>query len=719
MSEPASPAARHRDAGLSLPEVLISVVLSSLLIVALSSAVLVMVQQQDNTEGRLNNARSEQAVGLWMPADLASAYGYDDSPGASPCGSSCPATANVGGSNAIMVWWTNSVAGASAAVTTTTYVSYRYLQDTDGEWQLVRVECTTTGSGYDCSTTVVLHDLDRPPDNVTWEPGVTVPDWVIAVSEPLNPNDPGNTGNTVPAEAGLPAKDARRLIVTINGGGDAPGKGGGTNQITLSAGNADLETIDATSLSGTPSFTAARSRCGGYITLVVDESTSIGSTAMAQVRSAVTGFVEAFAGTPVKLQIIGFSTRSHTLGTSEWSKYFDMLVDTDVTSLLDAVDGLTSNGYTNWEDALFRTFYNSDGTVQSILPDMVLFFTDGVPTRSRVTQNSASASITPPARLVGYPAENTTEFNQESFYRANYIAQQFRSSVRLIGVGVGPSVDPTKSANQSDWVTVTGWHYFYERAFHYEKRSGGSWVTTDLAGYNAQTPSNRRIRYTSPWNVWEPTDKAGYDAALSGGKRRTKTYSEPFDTFTQTTTEVYNATIIRRLITGTDNGVDGLLSGGTYTNASEANIYILPQWDQFEGALQAVALAECGATLTMQTKVAGAAAADPFVYQNTAITSSGGTAMASDLSVVTTTRQFTSGTFDFDIPDGSYVTVEIQPQNLSSLVAYEHASWSCRAGPDTKSFETVPIAGTTWVGIRVQVRANEAVSCVQTVARTS
>lgn len=710
---------RWRDSGISLPEVLIGVLLTSMLIIALTSAVMVMVSQQDNTDGRLNNARSEQSVGLWMPADLASAESVDRSPGASPCGTSCPSTANTGGSNALMLSWSSRTAGESAAVATTTSVSYRYVA-AGSEYQLVRVECTRVGTGaYTCSTATVLHNLPAPPDGVTWQPGVTSPQWVIQVSEPLDPSDPGTTGSTVAPESGVLVKNAQRVVVTINGGGDAPGQGGGTNQITLSAGGTDLTTIEATSVAGTPSFTAARSRCGGSIALVIDESTSIGSTAMTQVEDAVVDFVETFAGTPVKLQVISFATTSDSVGTADWSHYFDMLDDAQVTTLLNAIrPELSSNGYTNWEDALFRTFYNSDGTVQATLPDLVLFFTDGVPTRSRVTQSSSAAPITPPARLVGYPAETTTSYNQESFYRANVIAQEFRSSVRFIGVGVGPDVDPGDPGNVSSWISgVTGWHYVYERAFHYEKKSGASWVVTDLAGYNAQSPSNRRIRYSSPWNEWEVTDKSGYDSASSSGRRRTKTYAEPFDYYDQTTASTANATIITRLITGTDNAVNGLSSGGVYTNADEANMYVLPDWAQFSGALQAVALAECGATLTMQTKVGGAAAADPFTYQNTAITSSGGAAVATDLSVVTTTRQFTSGTFDFDIPDGSYVTVEIQPQNLSDLTAYQPAGWSCRAGPNTKSFETVAIPGSSWTGIRVQVRANEAVSCIQNVTR--
>ena len=68
------------------------------------AAVIVIVRQQDNTTGRLNVARSETNVGLWLPADLASAKDVDLSPGASPCGTTCPPNAVTGGSNAQCFW---------------------------------------------------------------------------------------------------------------------------------------------------------------------------------------------------------------------------------------------------------------------------------------------------------------------------------------------------------------------------------------------------------------------------------------------------------------------------------------------------------------------------------------------------------------------------------------------------------------------------------------
>ena len=55
-------------------------------------------------------------------------------------------------------------------------------------------------------------------------------------------------------------KDSVRVdntIVTVNGGGDAAGAGGGINTISLSASGTTRTMIDSTSTSGTPTFNEA------------------------------------------------------------------------------------------------------------------------------------------------------------------------------------------------------------------------------------------------------------------------------------------------------------------------------------------------------------------------------------------------------------------------------------------------------------------------------
>jgi hypothetical protein len=859
-SEPRRARRRRRkgtDEGLSLIEVLISLTLIGTLMTVMAGTIAVVLRQKDNTEGRLNNSRSEEALGLWMPTDLASAQDVNVDPAASACGSSCTGNLNAGSSALYLSWTTKQDDGSTGIVDVVTKVTYRYLQDGD-EWILLRVECVTVGAGSPtCRSNVVVHDLDPPPDADHWVAGSTVPSWVIQVSIPLDPADPGNTGTTVPVDPNAPRKNAQRVIVTVNGGGDTSGRGGGINQISLSAGGTNRSVIDATSTVGTPSFTQARSRCGGNIVLVVDTSNSIGSTAMGQVRTAVGNFVHMFAGTPVKLQVIRFSTTSSAIGTTGWSKYYDMLNDSEVTTLYNAVTDpniIKMDGGTNWEDAFFRTFKNQDGTQPQIIPDMVVFFTDGVPTYDRSvsssTNSSSVANPPPPTNPEGYDTPSGSSYAQRAWNRANYWVSQYRTQVRrLIGVGIGPDIgDPslTLAQNKSNGDT-SKWQFApdtyqkkqwerayhlqvatYQRAFHYlqafhleyrtsknaswqpatqtqyNNASGSNrrivtgvllgspntsynqWDAVDKATYDATTANARQISYTwsmsetpvqwenvsqSVYNstasdhrqiVWQTVDEATYNAA-TGSKQKSYTASMSLTpaywevttkttynntasdhrrtTWISTTQADYNANsgssdyqkvdgattdrenykILEEIITGgSATAIRATLQGGVYTNADVADSFISPDWTQFGNALQAIALSECGATLTLQTKLGSASAADPFTYQTTSMTDSTGAPIEFQQTVVTTSRQFPSGTFDYDIPSGKSVTVEIQPQNLDTLKGYTPAAtpWVCKAGANAKSFTTVPISGSAFTGIRVTVSANEAVSCLLQVVRT-
>ena len=466
--------ARRRDRGMTLPEVMISVTILGIVVSTLATVTSVIIRQLDNTEGRTNNARSEQNVGTWMPTDLASAEVVSTEAFDVPCGPTtarpaapaCPASANLGGSSALMLSWSGSIANGSTggvAIATLTVVSYRVIEIA-GEFRLIRVHCTgpgTTAAGFSvtpaCDTQNVLRDLIPPPAGTAWIPGVTKPSWVLTVSNALAADDVSGPGATV-ADPGLDSKNARRVVVTINGGGDVAGAGGGQNQISLSAGGTNREyDLSTDSLSGAPTFTAARSRCGGNFGVIVDKSGSIGGD-MPTVRSGVKGFIDAFAGTPVKIQVVTFSATSATLdGAGGWTKYYDMLVDSDVTALKGLVDGVNAGGGTNWEDGLFRMLRNSDGTVQAQLPGTILFFTDGIPTRSRIDATSASAPVVIDPLDGGLPPSNGGTFSQVAWNRSERLIRD-RGSINLVGVYVNSDVEAS-----SDWMVAgAGYHDVYE-----------------------------------------------------------------------------------------------------------------------------------------------------------------------------------------------------------------------------------------------------------------
>ena len=782
---------------MTMVELLITLAILAIVGAVIGTSIITVFRQSNSSRGRTVVAGAEQAVNLWMPSDLSSAATVDTKPQSTPCGSSVCGGENLAdGSNVIMLSWTSQ----TATGTTTTNVSYNFSPAGDGTYQLRRVKCTSVSAGvWNCTTTIVLRDLPAPPGGATFVPGVqygsacdgtsvncTRPEWVITVSQPL---DPTATNSNQLATSN--DKNANRVVVTINGGGSSLGAGGGINQISITAGGAVRTTIDANSVQGAPTFTSVRSRGGGVITVVVDESNSIGSY-ITNVRAGVKQFVQTLAGTPTKIQVVGFHTYSHVLGTTGWQKYFDMTKDADVTTLLTAVDTLvgtwqsTPNGGTNWEEAMFRVLRNANGTTADLIPNTVVFFTDGVPTFNRLVYKTSPGVLPddPPAVGAPWPTANGSSYNQVAFERSRYLADLFRTSVRFIGVGVGSSI-----TGSSTWISDPGAGYrtqwergsysyvldstAYQLRYQKKNTSTGPWYWVNKATYDATSSTRRQdlgwtnvdlatyLTVENPVNsvttdgaqvatVSTPISTATYNANVgqagyravtktwaagpdweiwtgdrtSGSAteyRSTKVYnSPPYEAYdpaiTATTT---NSVILARLIAGNDYGTPAVFDGTNYTNPQLADMYILPQWSQFVAAMSAVSLGQCGGTLTLQTKNNGTAVGDPFRYQNTATLNSAGTNINVDSHVVTTNLQYTTGTFDFSIPNGQYVTVEVMPQNYSELTGYQPVGWSCKAGITARTFTSVTIPGqSTWTGIRVRVAANEAVSCTLAVTRS-
>lgn len=110
--------------------------------------------------------------------------------------------------------------------------------------------------------------------------------------------------------------------------------------------------------------------CGLDIALVIDNSTSISSTEMGQMKTALTSFTNALAGTPTEFSVTRFATTATVL-----QPFTD-----DVTAVNTAINGVpTGGGYTNWEDGLIKAKSTLPNRTN---PDLVIFATDGDPTTS-------------------------------------------------------------------------------------------------------------------------------------------------------------------------------------------------------------------------------------------------------------------------------------------------------------------------------------------------
>jgi len=633
-------AQRHNnDSGFTLIEVMGAVILLGLIMASITAAVTVVVRQSYASSGRINNAIAEQSLGQWLTPDLASATGDTDvSPGASACFTACPAGVENGGSNVMLFTWSTQSGDGNGWIEVKTRVSYRYIQS-GSTYSLVRVQCVLEGTKPQaCTQNRALRNIPPPPVPADYVAGTTPVTWVVQVSDPLPPTmfDPD----------GAPAlnnpKNARRVSIAIDGGGGSTSgamAGGGAEQLVFTAGGTERLVIGVNSIVNAPTLTQARSRCGGNFGVVVDTSASIGTAAMTQVRTGLKSLIDAFTGTPIKLQMVQFNQRSNSVGVGAgWAKYYDMSSPTDVTNLKLGVDALVTNGATNWEDGLFRLFYNTDGTLQSTLPETVLFFTDGVPTWSRFEITSAATTApaprwtpdTYPTRTESLANNPTTQYYHVGYLRAAKIIGTFGSDVRFIGVGVGPAIN-----DSTEWLL----------------------------------PNN---------SVSAKPAKDILAAAIGNAKTPVLATTDP---------------------------------DGKYTNSDVANLYISPTFDKFTDALKAIALDKCGGTVTVQTRRSGSPESNPFTYTNTAMRDSDGNVLTPTLKTVTTDADNPGATFDFTIPSGKSVVVDIQPVVTSDLAGFKPAGWTCKSGPNAIAVTEFDVSG-LWKGARVSVNANAAISCV-------
>jgi prepilin-type N-terminal cleavage/methylation domain-containing protein len=642
---------QRRDDGMTLIELLISISVLGTIVAVIASAMIVMIRTQPETESRLDVARWEQSLALWLPSDLTSASNVSADEADTPCASA----ACTFGSNALELRWDDG--------TGETIVSYRYGPSADGEtFELHRIECHA-GSCFD---QIVLRDLAVPSDDdgvpIAWASGDPVPDTVINVTVPLAVGSSGACDpDAVPADPDCDTSTrAQRVIVNVNG---APGLDGVDRSSTVSftAGGSTLGHLEPASFSG-PSFLQANSGCGGPITLVVDNSNSLSNSDISNVKTGVRSFVNAFEGTPTKLQIVTFGTVSKTMGTTGWNRYFDLSDPADVLELMGPtgnsglIGTIQRDGGTNWEDALFRTFYSQNGTPYRDLgnpaapePEMVVFFTDGEPTMNRTTDKSDTASTSVsgmPSRFNYSTAGNTNygaDFTPEGWWRADHIVDNFRE-IRFIGVGVGSAFDESTPVQRSGWPSTT---------------------------------SRRRTTYTPiPKEVFLGDLTAGGDPSQYG-------------------TPASGGYVVRRYS-----------SSSGWGDVSNANLLVTNDMTKFGSALTEIALAECGGTLTVQTRdQAGNPADAKITYQ------------IGD-EVVTTTRITKAGTFDIPLNGIASATVDLIPQSFDGT-GYTPVSWNCRAGGASLAQGSdwdLITPGTPGDGISITVSANAAVSCTLSVS---
>jgi len=109
--------------------------------------------------------------------------------------------------------------------------------------------------------------------------------------------------------------------------------------------------------------------CGVDIAIIIDNSMSISSVELTQVKSALIGFVNALEGTPTYYSVTRFATNASLIQP----------FTNDPELVKDAINSVPPNGgYTNWQEAIRTAVGTFDPRPD--IPNLILFVTDGNPT---------------------------------------------------------------------------------------------------------------------------------------------------------------------------------------------------------------------------------------------------------------------------------------------------------------------------------------------------
>lgn len=440
---------RRNAEGFTLPEVLVTVLLSGMLIAVLTTALMVMMRSTPEAEARLAESKDVTFLSAWLPVDLSTATGSWRDPDDAAVKSAMSAggvtyNATLSGTNVLTL---TVPSGSGVEV-----VSYRYEQEADGTWRIARYRISDPGQASESVSLVgVAYELPDPPDD--WSPGEVPTHAVEVISR--------NQAATLPV--------GEDVTVKFESGNEFM-----TGGASLSA-EEDLLPQDPVTL---PDPTAPPTRCGGRIALVLDTSWSVPDySGGGDLEAAATGLIDAFTGTPSELTVFGFDALAYSLYPNlngDPATYFSLLDDTvdsntngttdheeakaNIRALPDVdkndggssywsyqgtgytgtgsrnnIVGWTQNRYsesgtlitgggTNWEDALHAPFYTEAGALRGDLPETVIWITDGDPNQTRsgllsygysgnvvsVAQQAANAGRATGARIIGVLVGNPT-----------------------------------------------------------------------------------------------------------------------------------------------------------------------------------------------------------------------------------------------------------------------------------------------------------------------
>ncbi len=451
----------RRDAGLTLPELVVTLSVTSILLTAIAAALIAMLNISTQATTQLSEAKDVSFVQTRIPIDLGSGLAASDALSTADLAADLGAQLGaiglalpsldgldgLPGSNVLTIVRPNTASPGNYLV-----IAYRYEQRGD-DWIINRYEFRPGTAAPGPIANLVATELAAPP----------IPTIPVDPADPATPawqpGDPvGFAANVSPQSLGnRPA--GRDIQLTF---------ASGRTFTTGGAGLSAAQSLPPANFPGLSDPLAPPSRCGKRIAIVVDTSGSVPQGSGGQdTETAAIQFIDGFVGTPTQISLNGFDQTGYGMAIAgvpgypatrdQRAPYYTMLNDSaEIQGMktriaaLDDTDGQWSNGKstklpgnpsnprdpdgngifygqvgdgTNWQGGLWSLYKNQQNQLYgSDLPDLVVFITDGQPNIVRTGPGTVAGRSEAVARDAAVATANE---------------MRSQTGARLVGIMVG------------------------------------------------------------------------------------------------------------------------------------------------------------------------------------------------------------------------------------------------------------------------------------------
>lgn len=146
---------RRQDKGFTLPEVLITIVMISLVVGVIATALVVILRTSPAATARTDDSRTYQGLVTWFPRDVASTPSKAANISNAPGSLACAGAEIVTGNNLIEFRWNENAGGGVV-----TYVAAYRFETVSGGKAVRRYTCSSAGSYSDTSKLNLTSPLD-------------------------------------------------------------------------------------------------------------------------------------------------------------------------------------------------------------------------------------------------------------------------------------------------------------------------------------------------------------------------------------------------------------------------------------------------------------------------------------------------------------------------------------------------------------------------------